>query len=250
MALKRPYTTILMVMLALAGITINVSCRGKGRAEGDTNPDSIVTQRSLNLEITDSRNGTLSYRFTTPLMEEHGLAAEKYMEFPAGIKVVTYNDSTRAVESELTARYAKRIERLKLWEARGKVVAINAEGRRLETEQLFWDEGSNIVYSNVYSRITTRDGEVLEGSSFESNTDLTDFNFRNPVGYVMVDNSVIGQNGEGHPTDSTAVAVDSPSVDIPGGVTDGNAGGNPAATGENAAANRDAVAVDSVNVTQ
>ncbi len=146
----------------------------------------MITQQSENLLLICSQNGNLSYRFETPLMERYELAREPYMEFRKGIKVETYNDTTHLIESTLTANYAIFLENQKLWEAKGNVVAINAEGRTLETEQLFWDQQAERVYSNVDSKVTQQDGVII-GEGFESDEQFHDFIFRRPKGKVSVD---------------------------------------------------------------
>lgn len=43
----------------------------------------------------------------------------------------------------IKAKYAKKLEDEMLWEARNEVVIINAEGKKLETELLYWDMKKN-----------------------------------------------------------------------------------------------------------
>ena len=146
----------------------------------------MMTQQSENLRLVYSQNGNLSYRFETPLLERYELAREPYMEFRKGVKVETYNDTTHLVESTLTANYAIFLENQQLWEAKGNVVATNAQGQKLETEQLFWNQKSKRIYSNVDSKVTQKDGVIL-GEGFESDEQFQDFIFRRPKGKVAVD---------------------------------------------------------------
>ncbi len=148
--------------------------------------ETLKTQESENLTMINSVNGKLSYRFETPLLERYELASEPYMEFRKGIKVETYNDTTGLVESELVADYAKLIEPQELWEARGNVVAKNSNGQILETEQLFWDQKTDKIYSNVTSKVTQGE-DVIVGTGFVSNSRFDNFEFRRPRGQVLVD---------------------------------------------------------------
>ena len=63
-----------------------------------------MTQQSEDLTVILSRNGNLTYRFATPLLERYEYALEPYTEFRKGIHIETYNDSTHQVESSLTAK--------------------------------------------------------------------------------------------------------------------------------------------------
>ncbi|MFQ8804780.1 MAG: hypothetical protein ACLR8Y_06205 [Alistipes indistinctus] len=78
------------------------------------------------------------------------------------------------------------LENQQLWEAKGNVVATNAQGQKLETEQLFWNQKSKRIYSNVDSKVTQKDGVIL-GEGFESDEQFQDFIFRRPKGKVAVD---------------------------------------------------------------
>ncbi|MDR2936720.1 MAG: LPS export ABC transporter periplasmic protein LptC [Rikenellaceae bacterium] len=189
--------------LLIVGATAYVSSK-KSAPEG---PDrdarkAMVTQRSENLTIINSVDGKLSYRFETPLLERYELADEPYIEFTKGVKIESYNDSTHIKESELVADHAKYIEPIQLWEARGNVVAKNDKGEVLETQQLFWDQKADRIYSRVDTKIIQRDGETeIIGIGFESDSKLDSINFYQPSGHVMVDAS---------PSDSTSVENSTP----------------------------------------
>ena len=163
----------------------------------------MMTQQSENLRLVYSQNGNLSYRFETPLLERYELAREPYMEFRKGVKVETYNDTTHLVESTLTANYAIFLENQQLWEAKGNVVATNAQGQKLETEQLFWNQKSKRIYSNVDSKIVQNNGrDVFIGEGFESDEEFKDWRFRRMKGRMEVE---MKQNADSTASDSTAV---------------------------------------------
>ncbi len=189
--------------LLIVGATAFASC--KKNAPAGLDPEArkaMITQRSENLTIVNSVDGKLSYRFETPLLERYELADEPYIEFTKGVKIESYNDSTHVKESELVADYAKYIEPLQLWEARGNVVAKNDKGEVLETQQLFWDQKADRIYSRVDTKITQKDGETeIIGIGFESDSKLDSINFYQPSGHVMVDAS---------PSDSTATETPAP----------------------------------------
>ena len=168
------------------GATLFISCGGRRASVAPPNADSLITMQSTDLTVVYSANGLTSYRFETPLLERYEMAAEPYMEFRQGIHMTTYNDSTEVVESTLVADYAKYLERQQLWEARGRVVAVNAEGRKLETEQLFWNEKTDRIYSVVPARMTEGE-DVTTVEDFETNSAFDDYRFRSPLGQMAVD---------------------------------------------------------------
>ena len=182
-----------------------MSCGSEPEVE-EIDKEKLVTMQSLDLKIRNSTNGKLAYVFETPLMERYELAAEPFMEFRKGIKVVSYNDSTQMQEATLIADYAKYIEPQQLWEARGNVVATNAKGQKLETEQLFWDEKSDRIYSVVKSVVTEGEDDITVGDGFETNSRFDDYKVSNPRGHITVDTE----------TKSDSTALEQPeSLEVP-----------------------------------
>lgn len=173
------------VALMALSATCFISC-GRNRPVQHPDPESLITMQSTNHTLINSVNGNLSYRAETPLLERYELAKQPYMEFRKGIHVITYNDSTHLMESEIVANYAKFIEPLELWEARGNVIAKNASGMILETEQLFWDQKLDRIYSNVDSKVTQEE-DVVIGIGFESNSKFDNYVVRKPKGQMMLD---------------------------------------------------------------
>lgn len=147
----------------------------------------MMTMYSEDLSVIESRNGRKSYHFTTPLMEEYGLAREPYREFRKGVNIVTYkDDSLSSVDATLTSNYAIYYTNRELWEARGNVVAETAGGRTLYTQQLFWNAKTKRIYSNVDSKIVQSDG-VFYGEGLESDDALRDWRFRRMTGRMEVE---------------------------------------------------------------
>ncbi len=173
-----------MVLLVSGSAFLLFGC-AEQLPEDDRDPEKLITMRIDSIRLINSENGKLSYVFTAPLMEYYGLAAEPYREFSKGVDVVTY-DSIGGIASTLVADYAIFFEKRKLWEAKGNVVAVKRGEATLETQQLFWNQQTHKVYSNVDSRIT-QGQDVIVGEGFESDETFDDFVFRQPRGKVLVD---------------------------------------------------------------
>ncbi len=116
-------------------------------------------------------SGKVQLLMIAPLVESYDKVAEPYSEFKSGIRVEFYDGHEKPV-GDVTARYAKYIPKKKLWELRDSVVVINEANNKLETEQLFWDEGKDLIYTDRFVRITNED-QVVTGFGFESDTRLT-----------------------------------------------------------------------------
>ena len=177
-----------MVALSVVGSAILLfSCEREEEPESESRIEMMMTEYSENLSVVMSQNGRRSYHFKTPLLEGYSLAREPYREFRKGVKITTYqNDSLSEVDAVLTANYAIYYVNRELWEAKGNVRGHNAGGNQLETEQLFWNQKSKRVYSNVDSKITQK-GDVIYADGFESNERFDDFVMRKVKGKVTVD---------------------------------------------------------------
>jgi LPS export ABC transporter protein LptC len=150
-------------------------------------PDpTVITQLSDTLTIISSENGRKSYRLQTPLVEGYGNAKEPYTEFRKGIFIETFKDSTQQVESTLVADYAIHFDKQELWEAKGNVKAVNEKGQILETQQLFWNQRTHKIYSNIDSKVT-QGSDVIVGVGFESDEEFKVWEFRKPRGKLTVD---------------------------------------------------------------
>lgn len=162
------------------------SCSG-GKGTKEVNMQTMITQQSDSLTMVYTKNGIKEYRFWTPLMERYEFARDPYMEFRYGINIVTF-DSLGRDNSKMRADYAIFYEKRELWETRGNVVGESADGRKLYTQQLFWDQKTDKVFSNVDCRIVDGADEFV-GEGFESDGDFKNWLFRESEGRMWVDAS-------------------------------------------------------------
>jgi LPS export ABC transporter protein LptC len=121
------------------------------------NPENIPDLKMENVETIYSDSGKVKGRLTAPVLNRFDRNNKRYSEFPKGLHIYFYNDSTH-VNAEVSANYGIYRDETELFEARNNVVVINTKGERLNTEQLFWDRKKGIIYTQKYCRITTPDG--------------------------------------------------------------------------------------------
>lgn len=177
------------IALAFAASAVLLSSCEERAPEVDPAADeALMTEYSEDLTIIESQNGKRSYRFTTPLLEGYSQAREPYREFRKGIRMVTYqDDSLSSVDVVLTANYAIYYEKRQLWEAKGNVVVEKFDGKKLFTQQLFWNAATKKVYSNVDTRIVQGDRVDAVGAGFETDEEFKDWRFRYSKGRTEID---------------------------------------------------------------
>ena len=70
-------------------------------------------------------------------------------------------------------------------EAKNTVKVKNVNGDLLETEHLVWNEKTEMVYTEEFVKITTKD-EVIYGEGLESNQDFTKYTIKKISGTIML----------------------------------------------------------------
>jgi len=145
--------------------------------DAETEPDLTFE----NFETLHFDSARLQMRMISPVVKQFSSASEQRQEFPEGLHVWLYENSGE-VSTEITAKWAKRNLETNIWEARDSVVVINADGRVLETEQLFWDANEAILYSERYTKITQSDGSWASGNSFRALQDFSRYTLDNSSG--------------------------------------------------------------------
>lgn len=195
-----------VALLAVGSAALLLSSCGRQAEEEETKHEQLMTEYCEGMDLKVSENGHRSFHFQAPLLEGYTEAQEPYREFRKGIKITTYQkDSANIVDAVLTADYGINYDKRQLWEARGNVVIVknDPDSTRIYTQQIFWDQRSGKVYSNVDSRIVRKKGaDDFMVSGFETDEGFTFLNSREPDGKMEVDVSKLPRT----PADSVAPA--------------------------------------------
>ena len=174
-------------IIVLLGAIMLLACKNdikevNALAEREKRPDMT----GENLELVYSDSARIKYRVLAPEYIKVNIEKEKYEEFPKGIHVLSYDPAGKMIGS-IKAKYAKKLEDEMLWEARNEVVIINAEGKKLETELLYWDMKKELIYSDRYVKLSA-DGQIIEGNNgFHSDQNLNHPVFENISGSIEVE---------------------------------------------------------------
>jgi hypothetical protein len=62
---------------------------------------------------------------------------------------------------------------------------VNERGEQLTTEHLIWDERRQMLNSDEFVKITTKD-EIIYGNGFEANQDFSQYRIFNIKGIISV----------------------------------------------------------------
>lgn len=173
------------IITAFLAVAVLASCENDLEVvQAFTDPEKVPEATFENFETLYYDSAKLTAKVVSPLLARYTLVKEPYMEFPNGIHVQFF-DSLKNVKAEVKSKYAIFYERKKLWEARKDVVVISMDGKKLNTEQLFWDQNKKIIYSEKFCRITTPSAS-LTGNKFTAKEDFSTYELSQVQGPLKV----------------------------------------------------------------
>ncbi len=171
-----------LFLLSLPIILFFASCQEQQEHTAPAiNPrDSVAMMISYGVNTLISDSGVIKYRIVTERWEINQNRKPSRWIFDKGLFLEQF-DQRFHVESYIQCDTAYYYDEKRLWELRGRVHILTKDGLRFSSEQLFWDELSHELYSNVYSKLITPEREI-EGSYFRSDEKMTKYYISNSKG--------------------------------------------------------------------
>ena len=122
-------------------------------------------------ELIQTENGNIKVKIVANTINRFQNSQPELM-FSNNLVVTFYTDASK-VQSILKAEKASIDEQKKIMIASNNVI-LEGDDKKLETEELVWDEMSNKLYTEKKVKITTGD-EIIFGEGFTSNPDFTEY---------------------------------------------------------------------------
>jgi LPS export ABC transporter protein LptC len=135
-----------------------------------------------------SDSGITRYRITTPVWYIYDKSSEPYWAFPKGVHLQRFDQSFH-IDAEITCKKAYYYQVRQLWRLDGKVRMINLQGEMFESEQVYWNQRDQKIYSDSLIKITQRT-KIFTGLGFESNQTLTQYAIKKPQGIIPVSSAM------------------------------------------------------------
>ncbi len=166
----------------MVGFFLLASCEGQKEhtapAVHDRDSASMMISYGVNTLISDS--GVIKYRIVTERWEVNTVRNPSRWIFEKGLFFEQFDENFH-VQSYIQCDTAYYYDQKKLWELRSRVSILTKDGLRFTSQQLFWDQASHELYSNVPSRLVTPD-RTLEGTYFRSDERMTRYFVSNSRG--------------------------------------------------------------------
>ncbi len=178
-------------IMALSGTIVCsllfISCetnRNEVMAIGKKNILPSETGRDITMMYSDS--SILKIRLQAPVMQVFDKdVKEKITLLPKGVFVVFYDDKGKE-STTLKADYGVRYDQSKRMEVKYGVEVVNANGEKLNTEHLIWDEQKKKIVSDAFVKITTGN-KIIMGKGIEANQDFTQYEIKEVTGSLKID---------------------------------------------------------------
>jgi len=132
-----------------------------------------------------SDSGITRYRISAKVWYVYDKAEEPYWDFPLGLHLDRFDEQYRP-DAKIDCKRARYYQNRRLWELNDSVRATNLEGDQFATQQLFWSQNEERIYSDSAIVVTQRDKQIM-GEGFESNQSMSRYTIRNTKGIIPID---------------------------------------------------------------
>jgi LPS export ABC transporter protein LptC len=177
---RKPNLYIPAVLMSVVILSF-VSCKDEPKNTIELNYDAekipSLNTDSVTMLISDS--GLIRYKLITKTWEVFDKAKDSHWRFPDGFYGEQF-DTTFNVVATIKSDTAWNYTNRKIWKWTGHVVIHNKLNETFKSEELFWDERQQKVYSNKYVEVYRPDKMTLKGTGgFEANQQMTEYKFKN-----------------------------------------------------------------------
>ncbi len=174
-------------LVALLSVSILFSACETNRNEvlaiGKQNVMPSQTGKDITLLYSDST--ILKIKLEAPQMQVYDKNVKQRVTImPKGLHVIFYDDKGIQTTT-LKANYGVRYEDSKRMEVKYNVEVVNANGEKLETEHLIWDEQRHKIISDAFVKITTAK-QIIMGKGLEANQEFTQYEIKEITGTINI----------------------------------------------------------------
>lgn len=190
-----------VIALLLALILSLWSCREERHSfVPNVEGEKIPTMTTYDVSTFISDSGYTRYHITTDLWQMFEDAAEPFWKFPTGLFLQQY-DLLQKPSASVVCDSATYFSRKRLWQLDGHVVMVNTLRDSFITQQLFWDQTKQKIYSDSFIHIVRSD-RIIEGYGFVSNQNMTAYTVNRPTGIIPVERPEAKEQAAANPADT------------------------------------------------
>jgi LPS export ABC transporter protein LptC len=161
------------ILLFLSILTIITSCGNKDvdKVKISASDGPLPVERGVNIAISYTDSGFLKAKVFAPLLERYSTEEKLESEMKKGITAYFYGPKGK-ITSYLKSKYAFRDEKARTLLVRNDVIVVNNKGDTIRTEEMIWDEKTDMISTDKAVQIHSPD-KIIYGTGMESTTDFT-----------------------------------------------------------------------------
>ena len=185
--------SLLSLFIAILSVAILLpACREEKKIDvaSKLTPKAMPTMSTENVATLISDSGITQYKIVSPLWLVYDNVDTPYWRFPKGLYLRKYDPMFRVIAS-VAADSATYFKNQRLWRLDGHLELSKVPKDLFMTNQLFWDERRQQLYSDSFIHIETAT-HVLEVHVFVSNDRLTQYRIIRPTGIFPVNSADFG----------------------------------------------------------
>ena len=183
----KTYRNILLMAALLSGCFFIWGCENDEAKIDELVEKKIGVEEGINIQSYMSQDGKMKGKLTSPYMLRYQVDSP-YIEFPKKLHVDFYNDSL-LIESVLDANYAKYKEGDRKVYLKDSIVVINKlQGDTLKTDELWWDQNKQIIYTDRDVEIRQK-GRTIFGKGLTAAQNFSEYTIFKTYGTVLTSGS-------------------------------------------------------------
>ena len=156
-------------------MTVFFSCTNDFKAIQQLSATTFEPQteaENINLIYTDS--GAVQAILLSPLMLDYSNAKYAFSEFPKGIDLTVFDSENR--KNYVTSKYAISHKKNSMIELLDSVVITTYDGKKLLTDQLFYDQKREWFFTEKAFTFIDENGNYFQGPGIDFSKDFKNFN--------------------------------------------------------------------------
>ena len=134
----------------------------------------------FNLKYTDS--GKIKSILVSPIMLDYATVEFPFTEFPKGIHVTLYDNKGQT--TTIVSNYAISYKLTDIIDLQGKVTITSQDGKKLETEQLYFDQKNEWFFTEKHFKFSDSNGSFMQGPGVDFSKDFRIFNMQSSSGLI------------------------------------------------------------------
>lgn len=143
------------------------------------------SETSESLETEDLKPSKIIAVLTSPINYNYNNLSFAHQTFPKGLQVDLFDNEGKKIV--IVADYGIKYTLTNLIDLQGNVVIESHDGKKLETQQLFFDENSEWIFTqNKFTFTNPEDGTIMDGEGMDIMRDLSFLNAHKTYGLMMI----------------------------------------------------------------